>query len=446
MKIIRSCSNLQEIFPEYFSSNPCNEMALSKYTLIQKVSTDKYVLFSFATDAILFLSRKEYEIILKMNYCGEDILFETLRKNGFFINKNIDECSLMDRQRRAIFSAVSKTLKVVILPTTSCNARCSYCIGISNPIASMTQDTAKKVVDYIVERASEYENIKFDWYGGEPLLKQDLITFICDEVHRRMPHINYSSVITSNLVCLNEEMLKQAIQSWHVQKINITIDGDEYLHNARKNYVQAEFNGYKHTLDCIRNILDNQIKVFCRYNIDRNNIKQLGTVLEHLKPFYGNKNFYFFISPLRGEDCHNEFYHTDEYNELFYTTGVMLNKAGVHNAIDSFVPKFKNGFCLAKSEHSIVIGPDGAFYRCNLDDLVESNTTGSVDYGLRKNDIYNQFVSLELDVCCKDCTYLPICQGGCPVQKKNASKSNCQCEKFKFKVDGIARLLAEYYI
>ncbi len=140
MKIIRSCSNLQEIFPEYFTSNPRQEIALSKYAMFQKVSVDKYVLFSFATDAILFLSRKEYEAILKMHFYGEDILFETLHKNGFFINKNIDECSLMDRQRRAIFSAVSNTLKVVILPTTGCNARCSYCIGMGNPIASMTQD------------------------------------------------------------------------------------------------------------------------------------------------------------------------------------------------------------------------------------------------------------------------------------------------------------------
>ena len=446
MKIIRNHSDIQAIFPEYFSGRTCQEIKLSKYTFFQKVSADKFILFSFVTDAIMLLSRKEYETILTMSFSGEELLFETLCKNGFFINKNIDEYSLMVRQRRAIFSAVPKTLKVVILPTTGCNARCSYCIGVDNPIANMTYDTAKKAIEYIVERAREYDNIKFDWYGGEPLLRQELISFICDEVHRKLPHVNYASVITSNLVCFNDETLKQAIQSWHIQKINITIDGDEYEHNVRKNYLQSEFNGYKHTLDCIRSILDKQIKIFCRYNIDRNNTHQLSGVLEELKPFFTDKNFYFFISPLRGDDCHEEFYHTDEYNDLFYKTGVILNKAGVHNVIDSFVPKFKNGFCLAKSEHSIVIGPDGAFYRCNLDDLVKSNTTGSVYSGLKKNDIYYQFSCLELDVPCKECVYLPICQGGCPVQKKNTSKSNCQCDKFKFKVEAIASLLAEYYI
>lgn len=446
MKIIRKHNDILSNFPEYLSCENLQEIVMSKYTSFQKISVDKIILFSFVTDAVILLSPREYEIILAMNFEKETILFEALHNNGFFINKNIDEYSLMVRHRQAIFSAGSKTLKVVILPTTGCNAQCSYCIGRNNPIANMTHDIANKAIDYIVERAIEYENIKFDWYGGEPLLMQELITLICDEVHHRLPHINYSSVITSNLVCFEDETLKQAILSWHIQKINITIDGNEKEHNVRKGYLNPGFNGYKHTLNCIRKILDMQIKIFCRFNIDRNNFHQLNSVLEDVKPFFADKNFYFFISPLRGGDWHEEFYQTDEYNELFYKTGVILNEAGVHNAIDSFVPKFQNGFCLAKSEHSIVIGPDGSLYRCNLDDLVKTNATGSVFSGLEKNDNYHKFISLELDEPCKKCIYLPVCQGGCPIQKKYTSRSNCQCDKFRYKIEAISHLLAEYYL
>lgn len=380
-----------------------------------------------------------------MNFNGEDLLFETLRQNGFFINNDVSEYSLVVRQRKLLFTTRSKTLKVVILPTTSCNANCSYCIGMNNPIANMTYETAERVVDYIVKNSESYENIKFDWYGGEPLLKQDLITFICDVIRYRLPHINYSSVITSNLVCFNDNTLKQAIQSWHLQKINITIDGNEKEHNIRKGYLNSAFNGYRHTLNCICKILEKQIHVFCRYNIDRNNIKQLRAVLKDLKPFFNDENFYFFISPLRGADCYEEFYQITEYNNLFYTTGIMLNEAGIHNVIDSFVPKWGYGCCLAKSKHSIVIGPNGALYRCNLDDLIESNTTGTVYRGLEKNNVYQKFLSLELDECCVNCVFLPICHGGCPIQARNASKSNCQCNKFKFKIEAISRLLEKYY-
>lgn len=446
MKLIRLHSDIESDFPEYFSCDKQSAIVLSKYISVQKVSSDKIFLYSFVTDAILMLSQREYKDILKLNFKDNENLFDGLLKNGFFINKNIDEYSLMVRRRQAMFSARPKTIKVVIMPTTDCNARCYYCIGMDNPVASMTYDTANKVIDYIVERAEGYENIKFDWYGGEPLLKRDLITYICDAVHQRLPNVHYSSVVTSNLACFDNDTLKQAIQNWHIQKINITIDGNEKEHNARKSYVNHNINGYKHTLDSIRNILEKQIMIYCRYNIDKNNVNQLSSVLCDLKPFFTDKHFYFFISPLRGEDCHEEFYSTKEYNKLFYKTGVILNEAGVHNAIDSFVPKCANGFCLAKSEHCIVIGPNGALYRCNLDELVASNATGSVFNGLEKNQIYNRFTNLELDGECKDCCYLPICQGGCPIQDKNSSNSNCKCNKLKFKIEGISRLLAEYYL
>ncbi len=446
MKIIRLHSDNKDVFPEYYSHGKKNAITLSRYTQFQNISSDKIILYSFVSDAILLLSQIEYEKLCRMDLSDNDDLFYTLSLNGFFIDKNIDEYLLMVRQRKSIFSKIPKTIKFVILPTTNCNARCNYCIGIHNPIDSMTYDTADKVVDYIVERAKGYENIKFDWYGGEPLLKRDLITYICDVVHQRLPNVHYSSVVTSNLACFDDDTLKQAIQIWNIQKINITIDGDEKEHNARKSYVNHNINGYKHTLDCIRNILEKQIMIYCRYNIDKNNVDQLGSVLYDLKPFFADKHFYFFISPLRGEDCHEEFYPTSEYNKLFYKTGVILNEAGVHNSIDSFVPKCANGFCLAKSEHCIVIGPNGAIYRCNLDELVASNATGSVFNGLEKNQIYNRFTSLELDGDCKDCCYLPICQGGCPIQDKNSSNSNCKCNKLKFKIEGISRLLADYYI
>lgn len=446
MKLIRLHSDIESDFPEYFSCDKQSEIVLSKYISVQKVSSDKIFLYSFVTDAILMLSQREYEDILKLNFKDNEDLFDGLLKNGFFINKNIDEYSLMVRQRQAMFSARPKTIKVVIMPTTECNARCYYCIGMDNPVASMTYYTANKVIDYIVERAEGYENIKFDWYGGEPLLKREMITLICDEVHRRLPHIKYSSVITSNLVCFDEETLNQAIRSWHIQKINITIDGNEKEHNLRKSYLQPGLNGYQHTLDCIRSILDKKVLIYCRYNIDKDNFNQLSSVLEDIKPFCDDKNFYFFISPLRGEDCHEEFYQTKEYNELFYKTGVMLNEFGIHNAIDSFVPKFKNGFCLAKSDHCVVIGPNGLIYRCNLDELTETNATGSVYSGLVKNSVYHQFTNLELDEQCKECAYLPMCQGGCPVQARNASGSNNRCNKFKFKIEAISQLLAEYYI
>lgn len=445
MRIIRGHSSVEKIFPEYFNDFKYCEAKISNYTHFQKVSANEIVAYSFVSDSIIMLNEYEYEIVKMFNFLNDNVLFEILKTEGFCVSNEVDEYVIMKKHREIISKQRSKMMKVVILPTTYCNARCQYCIGKNNKNENMSIETAKQAVKYIVDTAQNYESIRYDWYGGEPLIKEDIITYICDEVKRKLPNILFSSVITTNLSLFDENMLKKAIHNWHIYKVNITFDGGEKEHNCRKNYIKNSFNGYKHTIKCIQMLLKNDVTVFCRFNIDKNNFDELKTVLNEIKPFISSDKFYFFISALRGETCNTEYYSTDEYNKLFYDTGVLLNENGIHNAIDSFVPKVAMGFCLAKNHNCFVIGTDGSLYRCNLDDMIEENTTGTIFKGLAKNKIYDDFLSIELDEKCKGCKFLPICQGGCPIQAKFASTSNSQCDKFIYKLEAISKLLVEYY-
>ncbi len=445
MKIIRNNNELISLFPEYYNNLDIKNLKISKYIEIQYVNDNNIVLYSFISDSIFLLSVEEYEMFINMNFKKNKGLFKILQQNGFFIDKKIDELDIMLKHRINMGSYLSQTMKVVILPTTDCNARCKYCIGYKNKRINMSMETANDVVNYIVHQSEKYKSIRLDWYGGEPLMEKDIISYICKEINRLLPEKEYSSVITTNLSLFDEKTLEEAKNIWHVKKINITIDGFEENHNNKKNYLNSNLNGYKHTLQCIKNILENEINVFCRFNIDRNNINELSIVLEDLKKFYNHKQFYFFVSPLRGEDSHSEFYETSEYNDLFYETGKLLIEKGFKNEIDSFVPRVALGLCLAKSRNCFVIGPNGLLYRCNLDDLKIENSTGNVVDGLSVNHIYDRFTNLKLQKKCEICKYLPICQGGCPTEKAQESKSNNQCLKFKFKLKAISKLLAEYY-
>lgn len=82
-----------------------------------------------------------------------------------------------------ICQQIDQNLTQLILEVTQrCNFRCKYCIynstydGNHNFSSSdMDWDTAKQAIDYLFDHSSKRENIYLTFYGGEPLLKFDLI-------------------------------------------------------------------------------------------------------------------------------------------------------------------------------------------------------------------------------------------------------------------------------
>ncbi|MDR3217074.1 MAG: SPASM domain-containing protein [Clostridiaceae bacterium] len=445
MKIIREHSHLAEKFPEYFGATEPKETKLSWFTHCQEVAENKVIFYNFISDAIVMLSKNEYQKIVNKKFSEDSQIYSLLKENGFFVGKDVDEAAILSRHRVTMQNTASETMKVVILPTTECNARCRYCIAQKNQRIDMTLATAEKTIEFITKASHGYKNVSFNWYGGEPLLKHKLITMMCKEFKLKVPEINYTSVITTNLVLFNDEILDSAVTNWHIRKINITFDGAEQEHNSRKKYLDKTFNGYKRTVQHIEKLLAKGINVHCRFNVDKNNINDLSIILHDIKHFLENELFFFFVSPLRSEDNVNDYFPTLEYNEMTYITNSLLIKNGVVPPVDSLVPKLLTKFCLAKSKDALVIGADGAIYRCNLSQLNGANATGSVSKGVVKNEVYNDFMSIELQQECFACKFLPICQGGCLEQRKNISETNSPCNKFIFKIAAISKILTEHY-
>ena len=87
-------------------------------------------------------------------------------------------------------------------------------------------------------------------------------------------------------------------------------------------------------------------------------------------------------------------------------------------------------FCGAMRLTNITFGPDGEMYRCE-------NLIGNDKYvigNLEQGQFYNA-ANYELPLCeikdkCKECPFLPVCWGGCPVHA-NIYKQEFDCEGFK---------------
>ena len=135
--------------------------------------------------------------------------------------------SLPVRENRPIVPVTT----FMIYVTEECNLRCSYCFVNKQP-RHMTWDTAKKVVDYCLQpEVSGQEVIGLNFFGGEPLLRCELLVQILDHLRRRPGGDRVVLGATTNGT-LAGESVRRFVQEGGVQLL-ISLDGDEASHQFR---------------------------------------------------------------------------------------------------------------------------------------------------------------------------------------------------------------------
>ena len=99
------------------------------------------------------------------------------------------------------------------------------------------------VCSFVEGWAKFIHNLSIDWYGGEPLLEMDLIKnmskqfiAICQE-----KEVQYNSSMVTNGYHLTPQIAKE-LKELKVENIQITIDGPEDIHNARRILANGRIN------------------------------------------------------------------------------------------------------------------------------------------------------------------------------------------------------------
>lgn len=125
--------------------------------------------------------------------------------------------------------------------TEKCNLRCSYCIYNESysenrnfSSKEMSQDVVKASIDYILKHGKDQISITF--YGGEPLLKFDLIKWTVNYVNKNIGSKKVSFSMTSNLTLMNKQMADFFASIKHFS-IVCSLDGPEHLHNQYRRYL-----------------------------------------------------------------------------------------------------------------------------------------------------------------------------------------------------------------
>ena len=197
----------------------------------------------------IMLSGEEFKRLKNKKVIEGSELFLKLVDIGIILTEENVTKEINRIRKRNIRSFGGPSLHIVI-PTLKCNHRCVYChAGVSNCEGKdMSEETAKKIVDFIFESPSR--NITIEFQGGEPLLRFDIIKVI----HQYALHVNEKKkkdllfTIVTNLSLMDEEKLKYFIDNDIA--ICTSLDGPEELHNYNRKFNDGK-GSYKNVIKWI---------------------------------------------------------------------------------------------------------------------------------------------------------------------------------------------------
>ncbi|MDD3663346.1 MAG: radical SAM protein [Candidatus Pacebacteria bacterium] len=125
--------------------------------------------------------------------------------------------------------------------TNRCNLKCPYCyVGVRQK-EEMTNETKEKIVDFISlkskiekRKKEEKKHITILYFGGEPLLRFDLITFFTERIKEKITGIPIFFHMTTNGTLLT----KEKIDYFKENKLPVTlsIDGLPEIHDYYRKF------------------------------------------------------------------------------------------------------------------------------------------------------------------------------------------------------------------
>ncbi|SHH84912.1 uncharacterized protein SAMN02745823_01178 [Sporobacter termitidis DSM 10068] len=200
------------------------------------------------TDSLLILSEDEYRELLKVEK-GElpheqSPVIKKYQELGILKSNVVEK---IEHPGTEIIEHYLKTrMKQLTLQVTQqCNMRCEYCIysGIydNNRTHSnhrMSLETAKKAIDFFLERNGELPIVVIGFYGGEPLLEFDLIRQCVEYAKSRVEGKKIRFNMTTNGTLLTDSVVDYMVENDFT--LCISLDGSKQEHDVSRKFVNGE--------------------------------------------------------------------------------------------------------------------------------------------------------------------------------------------------------------
>ena len=303
----------------------------------------------------------------------------------------------------------------VILPTTTCNARCFYCFEQGMRYRKMSRETVEDTLAFILRhKPTDKKKIHIHWFGGEPMCAPENIDRICEGL--TAAGIEFSAEMTSNGSLFTEELAKKAAEVWKVFKIQITLDGMAEEYAKRKRYSSAVQDPFGTVIRNMHFLIAAGIKITVRLNVDENNLGEIYRVVDFLKAEFTDeekKKLLVYAHSLFGKpgealDACPRDAGSDVLESRVLEINDYCERQGLRPHDLAPVFSLKSHFCrVTAPECNVVIDAAGQLFAC--DAMTENMRYGDVKTDIDM-DVWNRVASpCAVREECARCVFLPEC-------------------------------------
>lgn len=407
--------------------------SLGAYIAVDVNSGAVHVLDKTAYDLLCLLSGPMEEICpdevaaqlpqyarAEVNGAWEELL--VLQKQGLLFTDD----NYIDPSAAALMKQDAPIKALCLHVSHDCNLRCQYCFASTGDFGTghrMTMDveTAKKAIDFVIQRSGSRSNIEVDFFGGEPLMAMDTVKATVDyarsleEKHGK----NFRFTITTNGVLLNEENI--AYINREMSNAVLSLDGRPEVNDKMRKTISGT-GSYDVILPKFQKLVEGRGDkdyylrgTFTRYNRD------FSADVMHIAD-QGFRNVS--VEPVVGSpDCDYTFREEDlpgilaEYEklaeQLLHRPDVNFFHFNVDLSQGPCVIKRLRG-CGAGCEY-VAITPEGDIYPCHQFVGNEEYKLGNLYEDTFNMDLSHRFGELNVYTRpdCQQCWARFYCSGGC---------------------------------
>ena len=429
-------------------------MKLSRYNFLRQFD-DATIFFNAATCALAVVDENFLRAVddVKNNSFDEKNfdaqLIADMKSSGCLVDDDVDELERLEFYRN-VSKYDATNFGLTVAPTLDCNFRCKYCFE-THPKGNMSAETQAALVAFVESRLERAKNFSVTWYGGEPLLAKEIIWSLSEKFLALCEKfsVEYDAFIITNASLLDAADVEQ-FKRYKINGAQITIDGVKEVHDSRRRSITGE-STFERLIDRVNLLLNENLTVIVRINIDKENIARVDELLdtlaarinlrEDLKIDFGQVSPFTDICKSIESDCYNNAQFADVMIPLYEKVsrrGFTVNKMSAY-------PSPRVNFCCADYANSFVVDKDGELYRCwnhvgNLK-MSSGNVNDGENLTLERNYLsWIQWNPIRHPKC-RECACLPICMGGCPDAMRTSVDAQPVCGSVKYNLD---KVLAYY--